>query len=287
MALRDLLVQIDESTAGLARMQLAADLARRHGARLSALYIRETSDHELRLLRGAELGLFPAQKLEELQFRIADLNREVAARLHAALNALGEQYGVETEWRAVEGSAQQVVPQHARYADLTVVGHGGPEADDHVIGYSFAEVMLFTVGRPLILIPNFVAEGTLGRRLAIAWNCSRPAARAVADALPLVEKAEATTLITANPRDLERHGAPPPAMMADHLRRHGGRVSTVLCDLTHGSMGDALQSKARESEADLLVAGAYGHPRIWEKLLGGVTRDLLTRLTMPILMSSA
>jgi nucleotide-binding universal stress UspA family protein len=287
MALRELLVHVDDSTAALTRMRLAADLAQRHGARLSALYVSEISDHELRLLRGAELGLLPAQKLEELQNRMADLNGEVATRLRAALDRLGDQYGLETEWRPVEGPAQQVVPQHARYADLAVVGHGGPQADHEANGYSFAEVMLFTVGRPIILIPTSVSEGSLGRRLAIAWNSSRPAARAVADALPLVERADATTLITANARELERHGAPPAAMMADHLRRHGGAINAVLCDMPHGSLGDALQAKALESQADLLVAGAYGHPRIWEKLLGGVTRDLLSRLTMPILMSSA
>jgi nucleotide-binding universal stress UspA family protein len=97
----------------------------------------------------------------------------------------------------------------------------------------------------------------------------------------------AITTATANTRDLERHGAPPAALMADHLRRHGGVINAVLCDVPHGSLGDALQAKARESQADRLVAGAYGHPRIWEKLLGGVTQDLLSGLTMPILMSSA
>jgi nucleotide-binding universal stress UspA family protein len=75
--------------------------------------------------------------------------------------------------------------------------------------------------------------------------------------------------------------------MADHLRRHGGTVSTVMCEARHASVGDTLQACAQQAQADLLVAGAYGHPRIWEKLLGGVTRDLLSRLTMPILMSSA
>jgi nucleotide-binding universal stress UspA family protein len=287
MALRDLLVYVDDSAAGLARMRLGADLAHRHGARLSVLHVSGTSDHALRLLRGAELGLVPAQKLEELLERIAQRGSEASARLHAALDALGEQYRLSMEWRAVDGSAQRVVPQHARYADLTVVGHGGPQTDDEVSGYSFAETMLFTVGRPLILVPTTVTGGVLGRRLAIAWNSSRPAARAVADVLPLVEKAETTTLITANASDLERHGAPPAAMMADHLRRHGATVSTVMCEARHASEGDTLQACAQQAQADLLVAGAYGHPRIWEKLLGGVTRDLLSRLTMPILMSSA
>src|ERR1700744_1277406 len=93
MALRELLVHVDDSTAAVTRMRLAADLAQRHGARLSALYVNAISDHELRLLRGAELGLLPARKLEELQNRMADLSREVAARLRTTLAHLGDHYG--------------------------------------------------------------------------------------------------------------------------------------------------------------------------------------------------
>jgi hypothetical protein len=102
------------------------------------------------------------------------------------------------------------------------VGHGGPQAEDELNGYSFAETMLFAVGRPSIMIPPAISGTTLGRRIAIARNSSRPAAPALIDALPLVEKTEHTTIITVNARSLERHRA---------------QVDTVLCDVEHRISG--------------------------------------------------
>jgi len=122
---------------------------------------------------------------------------------------------------------------------------------------------------------------------AEAWNSSRPAARAVSDALPLIERSERTTVLTANPAAfMQRHGALPADHMVEHLRRHGATTDLVMLDnVPAGSVADAPQDKARELGADLIVAGAFGHPKLWEKLLGGVTRNLLDRMSMPLLMS--
>lgn len=286
MTLRDVLVHVEGTTAGRTRLRLAVDLAHRHGAQLAALHVEGRSDHQLKVLRSAELGLLPADKLVEVERQIVRQNDESASQLRQTLEALGDARGLITEWRSVSGAAVQVLPQHARYADLTVVGHGGPEADDDRHGYSFAEMMLFTVGRPIIIVPPEVLSTTLGRRIAIAWNSSRPAARAVADALPLVEMAMSTTVLTVNSESIERPGAPPQGRLVEHLRKHGGKVTATTLRVDHGSIGDTLQLQALASDADLLVAGAYGHPRIWENLLGGVTRDLLARQKMPILMST-
>jgi nucleotide-binding universal stress UspA family protein len=111
--------------------------------------------------------------------------------------------------------------------------------------------------------------------------------RPVNDAIPLIEQSERTTVLTVNPQVfIERHGALPADQMVEHLRRHGASVDIVRLEhIATRAIADALQAKAHDIGADILVAGAFGHPRLWEKLLGGVTRDLLDGMKFPIFTS--
>ena len=85
---------------------------------------------------------------------------------------------------------------------------------------------------------------------------------------------------------IDRHGAPPGEHMVEHLRRHGAAADAIRIEnVPHGSIADRLQAEAQALGADLIVAGAFGHPRLWEKMLGGVTYDLLARMNLPIFMS--
>ena len=138
-----------------------------------------------------------------------------------------------------------------------------------------------------MFVPESRAFDTLGRRILVAWNSSRPAARAVNDALPLIEGAAQVTVLTVNPTEFVAPlGAQPPDRLVEPLRRHGVSVEGArLHDITVHSTAEALQDHAHHIGADLLVAGAFGPPSLWEKLLGGVTCDLLARMKMPILMS--
>ena len=286
MALRDLLVYVDREESALVRLRLAADLARRHRCRLTVLYVRERSPAQLDERKTAELGLASAKELDRLDQLIEASIDETAERLRSALETFKAEHGLEAEWRCLNGAASVVVPQHARYADLCILGQDVP-AGTESIGYSFSEQVLFVTGRPVLFIPAFGSFETLGRHIVVAWNSSRASALAVNDALPLIERAEQTTVITINPADfLERHGAPPAEQMVEHLRRHSASVEGIkLKNVPPESIAGALQAEAHKIGADLVVAGAFGHPRLWEKLLGGVTRDLLARMSLPIMMS--
>jgi nucleotide-binding universal stress UspA family protein len=284
MALKDLLVHVDGTEAALVRLQLAIDLARRHSSRLTGLYVKELNQDQLDERSTAELGLASARQLDRLyESQEASIDR-AAARMQMALEDLGQTQGVKVEWRCVIGAAAIAVPQHARYADLCILGHS---VDCDSIEYTFSEQLLFVTGRPVLFIPAAGSFRTLGRHIVVAWNSSRAAARAVNDALPLIEKAECTTVLAVNPADfIDRHRAPPIEWMVEHLRRHDARVDVIrLENISTGSIGDALQTEAHALGADLIVAGAFGYPKLWEKLLGGVTRDLLARMTVPMLMS--
>ena len=286
MALKDLLVCVNSTEDSLTRLLLAADLASRHGSRLTALHAREWSEAQRHERSVAEMGLVTAKQMDRLNRRVEASIDEAMEPVRAALDALGSQYGLSTEWRSVAGSPSVVAPQHARCADLCIVGHGSG-IDANPDQYSISETLLFSTGRPVLFTPSARPFKTLGRRIVVAWNSSRPAARSLNDALPLIERAEQTTVITVDSADFTgKHAALPAEHIVEHLRRHGASIDLIqLESVPAWAIGDQLQNSAVELDADLLVTGAFGHPRLWEKILGGVTRDLLDRMSLPIFMS--
>jgi nucleotide-binding universal stress UspA family protein len=286
MALKDLLIYVDATAESLLRLRLAVDLAARHESHLTALFLREWSRAQSDRHKTAELGLVSAQAMRDLEQNIEASMQAAANRLRTALEELSRARGVAADLRCVEGIASAVVPQHARYADLCILGRDQPEGPAS-IEYTFAEHLLFVTGRPVLFVPAVETLATLGRRILLAWNSSRPAARSLNDALPLIERAERTTVLMINPSGfIDGRGAPPGEQMVDHLRRHGAVADAVrIEDVALGAIADRLQAEASARGADLIIAGAFGHPRLWEKMLGGVTYDLLTRMSLPIFMS--
>lgn len=286
MALKDVLVYVDQAESALISLRLAADLAIRHGSRLTALYVREPNAEQLHWHRSAEAELVSAKDLHELEHSIERAMQAAAERLETSLTALTRGHDIEARLQMVDGVAAELVPQYARYADLCIVGRELPE-EPAAINYTFSEQLLFVTGRPVLFVPPVAALSTLGRHIAVAWNSSRPATRSLNDALPLIERADKTTVVMVNPSGfIDAHRAPPGERIVEHLRHHGAVVEAVrMEEVSSGSIADALQTKAHALGADLIVAGAFGHPRLWEKLLGGVTRDLMARMTLPILMS--
>jgi nucleotide-binding universal stress UspA family protein len=285
MALKDLLVYVDQTDGAPARLSLAADLAARHASRLTALYVREWSPAQQHDRGTAELGLISASDLKVFKQHIEASIDAAAERLHSSLEALGRARSLHTEWRCVDGSASVLVPQYARCADLCIVGPD-PLGDRNSVEHTFSQQLLFVSGRPVLFIPGSVSFQTLGRHIVVAWDASRAAARAVNDALPLIEGAERTTLLTVSPADcIDREGALLAEQMVEHLRKHATSVDAVEIEVGPGSIADTLQAQAHALGADLIVAGAFGHPKLWEKLVGGVTRDLLARMSLPIFMS--
>ena len=122
----------------------------------------------------------------------------------------------------------------------------------------------------------------------VAWDASREAARAVAGALPVLQAAESVVTLSANPGSgarPDRHGDLPGADIARHLARHGVNVEVHRIETRDVSVADMLLNRIADESIDLLVMGAYGHARVREIWLGGVTRDVLRHMTVPVLVS--
>jgi nucleotide-binding universal stress UspA family protein len=170
--------------------------------------------------------------------------------------------------------------EYARLRDLTILPVPAGDGFDHW----YAESIIFGSGRPTLLLPGEWKRRLPLETVVVAWDFSRPAARAVADALPFLEKARKVHVLTVlNDKDIDLKQSG--AELAKNLARH--RIETVL-DVVDGAgrdIGATIGSFAASHDADLLVMGAYGHSRIKEFILGGATRSILSNPKLPVLMS--
>jgi len=270
--LRDIVVQIDEGHAAPGLLAYAAGFARMTGARLAAV-LTQTPPRLPGSVR-IEIGDI---LLAAWRKHAAETAKAAVARIAVA----GIAEGIEIECRVVEGYPEETLMTHARHADLTILGQAAGEGAD--ARTRTIEALLFGSGRPILLVP---AAGTYEAKLGhvlCAWNGSREAARAVADAMPLLRAAEHVTALSADPPGAATRL--PGADIALHLARHGVKASssaTYAGDLT---VGDAILNRAADLGADLLVMGGYGHSRTREAIFGGATRHVLDHMTLPVLMS--
>jgi nucleotide-binding universal stress UspA family protein len=275
MALKDLLVHVDNDPACNTRVDVAVALAAAHGAHLTGLHVLG----EPAVPGYVEIELPPSLR-EELRRRPEELARQAEERFHER----ARRCGIRGEWRLEMGDIVGTTKLHARYADLTVVGQGiDLKNASHELAF-LPEELALGVGRPVLVVPRYGTFETIGKRVLIAWNGSREATRAVHDAIPLLKSASKVTVLSIDP---ERDAQPrvPSADLALHLARHG---IPAEADTTRGldiSVGDLLLSRAADLSADLIVMGAYGHSRVREMVLGGATRHILRHMTVPVLMS--
>ena len=281
MALKDILVQLDTTPRCPARLNLAAALAARHGAHLAGLLVADIPSANY--FYGAAMPLVPANP-DEIIRRLRDEATAAAAPVQQAFNDCLRRNGIEGEWRMVEGNPSVTTALHGRYADIVVVGQPNPyEPSD---GDPITVTTVMTSGRPVLAVPFAGDFPAIGERVLIAWNASREAARAVNDALPLITNAKHVTVLAINPQPgIGGHGDVPAADISLHLARHGLKAEaahTVAKDIADG---EALLSYAADIGADLIIAGAYGHSRARELVFGGVTRTLITEMTVPVLFS--
>jgi nucleotide-binding universal stress UspA family protein len=183
---------------------------------------------------------------------------------------------------ALQGEAAAIVGTTSRLYDLTVVPQ--PEFARNTFDNTIAQEILYQSGGPVLFIPYTFKGELQAKRVGICWDGSRLAARAVRDAMPLLEQAEAITIITINA------GSSVPAdASAAHLVRYLSQlgVPTEIDSLKteKANIQSSILSIASDEGLNLLVMGGYGHSRLKETVFGGVTREMLESMTVPTLMS--
>jgi nucleotide-binding universal stress UspA family protein len=285
MAIRDILVSVDSSAAGEGRMRLALALAGSRKAKLSALYVLPRPRNGVPMIGLGPLPLStPAWMLapEAGSPRDPERAEELERRFRSELRSRA----IEGEWHLLdEGDLVQLF-ELANAVDLTILGQQSSEGQADRPPWFAPDDVVLEVGRPVLVVPYAGAFDTVGRRALIAWDGSREAARALADALPLIEDSEAVTVIYVGAREGRRErGRPALDRIVHHLQRHAIKARGEETPRSDVPISDLLLSRAAELDADLIVAGAYHHSPVREALLGGVSRELLHHMTVPVLMA--
>ncbi len=226
--------------------------------------------------------------------RQIDDHRQQAERIRQIFDRLTKGEAYVAEWRskgnasaAYEPIAAGVIAE-ARAADLVIVSQARDGTDPPMLT-DVPQRAALESGRPVLVVPTAWAGTAYGDRISIAWNNSREAARAVFDSLPLLKRASSIKIITVGDDRDEDDGMPrlTAADIAASLDRHGvkAEIDAPGAADAAASAGASLLARATANGSNLLVMGAYGHSRMREFILGGVTRHVLKNMTMPVLMS--
>ena len=187
--------------------------------------------------------------------------------------------GVSMSWTSTVGREDEVVATRGRIYDIVAVGR--PVKDAALPSPITLEAALLDTGRPILVAPPEPGE-TFGRSIAIAWEGSPEAARAIADAIPLLENADRVTILSAKAAQVSPIDAED---LRHRLAWHGIEGTIQSFEAPASELGAAFLDQASRADADLLIKGAYSQSRLRQLILGGRTRHILAHSRIPVLLS--
>jgi nucleotide-binding universal stress UspA family protein len=255
MAYKDILVYLDPTVETVERIRLSMSLAKTHVARLI----------------GVDVSAPPVGQ-----------EAETEAAVSRTFSDTTRDSGLTTIFAPADKPGE--IGNFTHCVDLMIAP--GPESLAHkVIRRGALDRALLESGAPMLILPPEWTPGPVGDNIVIAWNAGREALRAVHDAMPLLERAKRVTLFafSSRPSALRQSAE----ILVDHLAAHGVKAEHISDWTNTGDLTavEALFASLDTQDADLIVAGAFGHSRIYEGLFGGVTIDLMHQQSMPVLMS--
>ena len=228
--------------------------------------------------------LMPQPETEKLHAKLRAQGEANARHWQARLDKARAPAEVRTA-EALYEDADRVAAEQARFAALTVVAGGGSKADGAAATRAYFVSLLMESGRPVLVVPPKCQLTMPLKKVVVAWKPSREATRAVNDAMPLLSAASSVDVVLVDARERDEHGVGPGDDLLAHLKRHNVKARIVTKKSRGRRVSQVLLEHTRKQEAQLLVMGGYGHSRLREWILGGVTRDLMTTTTLPIFFS--
>jgi nucleotide-binding universal stress UspA family protein len=277
MSYKTILVHVNDKRRAEALLEPAVALATRFNAHLIGMHVYAA-------LPAAPVS-FPYAK--EVLGSVVAAERKATEELAEIFARMTANQPFVSEWRALKvphADLAAVVMDHGRAADLIMAGQTDPNWDLSPL-MDFPERLALESGRPVLVVPYVGRYPEIGRNVVIAWKPGRESARAVFDALPLLQNADKVQILEVKERAQADSALAPDTTIAASLARHGIKPtvrSTIAADI---SVGDEILSRLADESADLLVLGAYGHSRFREFVFGGVTRHIARHMTAPTLFS--
>ncbi len=263
MSVKDILLYLDDSPACERRIDVALTLAKGQGARVTGLAVVTYGYYQPHYLRADE--------------KLAQSGALLEAKAGAA--------GVEARFRSIESSVvgvgtRELLIRSSHCSDLVVVGQESRRTSRDA---AVVEHLVTGAGRPVLIVPAAGAFPAVGRRVLVAWKNGREAARALHDALPILQNAEQVTLLSVVSGD--EPGQDQWESVLGHLKSHGIQARTELQPVTSATLADSLLNRVCEGGYDLLVMGAYQPESRRGLRLGAAANQILREMTIPVLMS--
>ena len=233
------------------------------------------------IIPGTVMGGIPPEFIESQRRESEKKAQDAIARFEQAAKRAGISYETRNVNASIAGAAERL-GRLARRFDLVVVGQ--PDRDKSAPVEVVDEGVLFDSGRPVIFVPYIQKAGLKLERVMVCWDGSRSATRAIADAMPFLHKAKQIEIVMVASK-AGKNDEIPGADLGQHLARHGLKVDVKRITSPDIDVPSTILSYAADLSADMLVMGGYGHSRLREFILGGVTRGILETMTVPTLMS--
>ena len=272
-----LLVHLDFTSHGKARLAVARAIAQAQGAAVSALYA--VTPTLLGLPFAPDGGPNVASVLEQI-------DRERREPVKAAFDLVAATEDPRMTWAETTGfPIESSFAHQAFYADLLVLGQYDPSNPAYTgVPSDFVESVLVASGKPVLVLPYAGAPASVGETVVIAWKPTREAARAVAAAVPLLQRAKRVHVLSWGDEEHEIQGAG--LSLEGYLKLRGVEATWHRTGGAEPEQpGELLLSRAFDLQADLMVMGCYGHSRAREWVLGGASRTVLRSMTLPVLMA--
>jgi nucleotide-binding universal stress UspA family protein len=274
--IKDLVVNLGGSAAPDVTADYAVSVAKAYGAHvIGVAFIYEP------VIPGSLLGGVPTDLIEVQR----EENAKAAKTAVASFEAAARTAAVSAETRLLDASiagASDLFGRIARRFDIAVVGQA--QREQGVSEELLIEGALFGSGRPVIVVPEIQKQGMTLDRVMVCWDGSRPAARAIGDAIPFLERAKAIEVVVVT-GERDKSGEITGTNMKRHLARHGINVEIKRIAAGEVDAQTAILAHAADIGTDFIVMGGYGHSRLREFILGGVTRSILKSMPVPVLMS--
>lgn len=224
-----------------------------------------------------------AMVLQETLTRAKTESEELEEKAIETLRASGIRWGTEAGVAQIADLGRHVAA-HARFADLVIL----PKPYGDSIGAEIEptiEAALFEGQAPVLVVPDNGKIISAPKRITIGWNESSEALVAVRAAMPFLQAAETVRVVVIDPPTHGPHRSDPGGLLSQYLSRHGVRVEIDVLSKTLPRVSDVLMRHAKDTQADMVVMGAYGHSRFREAILGGATRNMLEQADIPVFMA--
>ena len=278
MAIKDLLVAYDGNEASQHALEFAVQMGSKYGATVTGMTVSKPEPFESHLQRW-----IPDNVKESMMTARRESTKSIESKFLEQVKALG--FSGEKQWLVEEGQPDLTLARSARFYDILVIGQFLTAFQTEHRSVDPQE-LLQRAGKPIIIVPKGYQARPFREVAAVAWDGSRHAARALTDAMQILETKKKLYILTAKAEKQSRDMGDLPGLdLQVHLKRHGAESELVTFDSSVHEVGHTILEHCKEIDPDVLVMGAYGRAKFGSQFFGGVTRYILQNHTVPVLLS--